>query len=98
MTHDGPEHGSVEEAAERLISLAEAAEVCGLSAAHLRRLVRSRLIWGKKIGRNWVKTEDAVREYLAQDRRPGPKPGDRPLDVKVHHVSPVLGLLLDHKK
>ena len=24
MTHDGPEHGSVEEAAERLISLAEA--------------------------------------------------------------------------
>ena len=40
MTYDGPEHGSVEEAAERLISLAEAAEVCGLSAAHLRRLVR----------------------------------------------------------
>jgi excisionase family DNA binding protein len=74
MTHDGPEHDSVEEAAERLISLAEAAEVCGLSAGYLRQLVRSRLIWGKKIGRNWVTTEEAVREYLAQDRRPGPKP------------------------
>jgi hypothetical protein len=73
MTHDGPEHGSVKEAAERLISLAEAAEVFGLSAAHLRRLVRSRLIWGKQIGRYWVTTAEAVAEYLAQDRRPGPR-------------------------
>ena len=77
MTHDGPEHSSVEEAAERLMSLAEAAEVCGLSAAHLRRLVRNRLIWGKKIGRNWVTTAETVAEYLAQDRRPGPKPRER---------------------
>ena len=73
MTHDGPEHGSVQEAAERLISLAEAAEVCGLSAGYLRQLVRNRAIWGKKIGRNWVTTEEAVAEYLAQDRRPGPR-------------------------
>ena len=74
MTRDVPEHGSVERAAERLISLAEAAELCGLSAAHLRRLVREGNIWGKKIGRNWVTTEEAVAQYLAQDRRPGPKP------------------------
>lgn len=31
MAHDGPEHDSVEEAAERLISLAEAAELFELS-------------------------------------------------------------------
>jgi len=73
MTHDGPEHGSVEDAAERLISLAEAAEVCGLSAGYLCQLVRDRVIWGKKIGCNWVTTAEAVAEYLAQDRRPGPR-------------------------
>jgi hypothetical protein len=31
-------------------------------------------LWGAKIGRNWVTTEQAVRAYLARDRRPGPKP------------------------
>ena len=65
MAHDGPEHGSVEEAAERLISLAEAADVCGLSAGYLRQLVRNRVIWGKKIGRNWVTTEEAVTAILS---------------------------------
>ena len=74
MTRDAPEHGSVEEAAGKLISLAEAAELCGLSAGYLRQLVRNGVIWGKKIGRNWVTTAEAVGEYLAQDRRPGPKP------------------------
>jgi hypothetical protein len=83
MTHDGPEHGSVEEAAERLVSLAEAAEICGLSAAHLRQLVRNRLIWGKKIGRNWVTTEEAVREYLAQDRGLTRRLADRPYGARL---------------
>jgi excisionase family DNA binding protein len=62
-----------EEAARKLISLAEAANISGLSQAHLRLLVRQGKIWGTKIGRNWVTTEEAVREYLATDRRPGPK-------------------------
>ena len=57
-----------------LITLPEAAELCGLSHSHLRLLVRNGQIWGKRIGRNWVTTEQAVNEYLAQDRRPGPKP------------------------
>ena len=74
MTHDGPEHGSVEEAAERLISLAEAAELFELSHSHLRKLVREGKIWGKQIGHYWATTEEAVAKYLAQHRRPGPKP------------------------
>ena len=57
-----------------LITLPQAAELCGLSHSHLRLLVRKGEIWGKRIGRNWVTTEQAVNEYLAQDRRPGPKP------------------------
>ena len=56
-----------------LISLKEAAEICELSHDHLRRLAGKGDLWAKKIGRDWVTTERAVREYLARDRRPGPK-------------------------
>jgi excisionase family DNA binding protein len=59
---------------DELISLQEAAELSGLSAGHIRLLVRRGAIWGTKIGRNWVTTAQAVEEYLAQDRKPGPKP------------------------
>ena len=60
-------------AAEDLISLTHAAEISGLSRSHLRLLVRTGTIWGIKIGREWLTTEEAVREYAATDRRPGPK-------------------------
>jgi excisionase family DNA binding protein len=59
-----------------LITLREAAELSGLSASHLRLLVRRGDIWGVKLGHNWVTTAEAVDDYLAQDRRPGPKPKD----------------------
>lgn len=57
-----------------LITLEEAAELSGLSPSHLRLLVRRGDIWGKKLGHNWFTTAQAVREYVARDRRPGPKP------------------------
>jgi len=57
-----------------LIPLSIAANISGLSPSHLRLLVSSEEIWGQKIGRNWVTTEQAVRDYLARDRKPGPKP------------------------
>ena len=59
---------------DELISLPDAAELSGLSAGHLRLLVRRGDIWGVKLGRNWVTTAQAIEEYLARDRRPGPKP------------------------
>ncbi|MCP4420957.1 MAG: helix-turn-helix domain-containing protein [Chloroflexi bacterium] len=59
---------------DELISLSEAAELTGLSASHLRLLVRQGEIWGRKLGRNWLTTEQAAREYLAQENKPGPKP------------------------
>jgi hypothetical protein len=65
---------SLQPVLDELISLHEAAEVSGLSPNHLRLLVSSGEIWGKKIGRNWVTTALAVKDYLARDRRPGPKP------------------------
>ena len=52
---------------EELISLREAAERSGLSASHLRLLVRRGDIWGMKLGRNWVTTAQAVEQYVARD-------------------------------
>ena len=57
-----------------LISLQEASEFSGLTTGYLRRLIRQNNLWGKKIGRNWVTTEQAIRQYLALERKPGPKP------------------------
>ena len=72
MPDDASKSGS-DEAARQLISLAEAAELSGLSQGHLRLLVSTEKLWGTKIGRDWVTTEAAVKEYLATERRPGPK-------------------------
>ena len=57
-----------------LISLQEASEHSGFSQAHLAHLIREGYMWGKKIGRNWVTTEQAVNEYLSHRNKPGPKP------------------------
>jgi hypothetical protein len=57
-----------------LLPLNTAAERCGLSASHLRLLVRQGEVWGIKLGRNWLTTEAAVRLYLARAVKPGPKP------------------------
>ena len=59
-----------------LISLQEASKLSGLSHDHLRRLAGQGKLWAKKIGRNWVTTEQAVREYLSVERRSGPKKKD----------------------
>ena len=59
---------------EDLISLKEAASLSGLSHDHLRRLAGRGDLWAKKIGRDWLTTQKALEEYLAQERRPGPKP------------------------
>ena len=61
-----------------LIPLTEAAEFSGLTTGFLMRLLRNNEIWGMKFGRNWVTTKKAVREYLARDRKRGPKPKNAP--------------------
>lgn len=61
-------------ALDDLISLSEAAKLSGLSPNHLRLLVSNGVIWGKKLGRNWVTTAQAVEEYIQLDRKTGPKP------------------------
>jgi hypothetical protein len=58
---------------EELISLQEAAKLSGLSQPHLALMIRKGVLWGKKIGRNWITTESAITDYLARNRKPGPK-------------------------
>ena len=57
-----------------LITLSEAAELSGLSHSHLRLQVRNGEIWGKKMGRDWFTSVQAVKEYMSRERKPGPKP------------------------
>jgi excisionase family DNA binding protein len=78
MAHDVDDEVSDQPSLEDLISLREASELSGLSAGHLRFLASRGEIWAAKLGRNWVTTAKAVEQYLAQDRRPGPKPQEPP--------------------
>jgi hypothetical protein len=55
----------------KLISITRASEISGLTPGYLRRLLRNEVMEGKKIGRDWFTTEEAIREYLDQERRPG---------------------------
>ena len=62
---------------DELISLQKAVKLSGLTRQHLALLIRQGELWGNKLGgRYWYTTEEAVREYLARDRRPGPKSQD----------------------
>jgi len=69
MEHDCEDY---QPSIDELISLKDAAEFSGLSHDHLRRLAGQGEIWAKKIGRNWLTTEQAIKEYLSRNRRPGP--------------------------
>ena len=73
MTPNGEDNNSKKPSLDDLISLREAAQLSGLSASHLRLLVSRGDMWGIKLGQNWFTTAQAVQEYVAQDRRPGPK-------------------------
>ena len=74
MSDQTKKRDSLEGLTSKLISVAEASRISGLSASHVRKLLRDGEIEGVKIGRDWSTTEEAIRQYLKQDRRPGPKP------------------------
>lgn len=57
----------------QIISLEQASQLFGLSHGHLALLIRKKLLWGIKIGRNWLTTEQAIKDYLASNPKPGPK-------------------------
>ena len=60
-----------------LVTLAEASARTGYTVQHLRRLLRQGKISGRRFGRTWVTTLEAVEAYRSTDPKPGPKPGSR---------------------
>jgi excisionase family DNA binding protein len=56
-------------AKQELISLAEAAVLFGLSSSHLRRLAERGDIEAAKIGRNWVTTRQAIKQYVGDNEK-----------------------------
>ena len=73
MNPPPPQSGADQPPLDQLLSLSDAAERRGLSASHLGLLVRTGQLWGVKLGASWYTTEAAVRDYQAQDHKPGPK-------------------------
>ena len=71
MSTEGEEPQSAEGLAAKLISVTEAAEISNLTTRYIRRLIKEERIWGAKIGRNWLTTEKAIRDFLQTERRPG---------------------------
>jgi excisionase family DNA binding protein len=55
------------------ISSREAAEYTGYSQGHICYLLAKGLVKGRKFGRDWFTTQEALDEYLATGPRPGPK-------------------------
>lgn len=65
------------ELSAKLITVTEASaiEVSGerLSSRQIQRLIKEEKMAGIRLGRNFFTTREAVRDYLRQDRRTGPK-------------------------
>jgi excisionase family DNA binding protein len=55
------------------ISTVAAAEKYSLTPSYVARLARTHVIRARKFGRDWIIDEEALRAYLAQPRRTGPK-------------------------
>jgi excisionase family DNA binding protein len=59
---------------KELITFSEAARLSGFTDRHLRKLASENQLWAIKLGRNWFTTTQAIKEYLAKNRKRGPKP------------------------
>jgi len=55
------------------ISVKEAAEYTGYTPRHIRHLLAGEQLEGRKFGRDWFTTKEALDEYLATNPRPGPR-------------------------
>jgi len=74
---EGDQFQFFRELASKLITVTEASaiEMHGerLSSRQIQRLIKEEKMPGIRLGRNFFTTREAVRNYLRQDRRTGPK-------------------------
>jgi excisionase family DNA binding protein len=55
------------------ISAKEAAKYTGYTPRHICYLLANGLVEGRKFGRDWFTTKEALDRYLATNPRPGPR-------------------------
>ena len=60
---------SLTDITSKLIWVAKASQMSGLTPSYIRCLLHQDVIAGQKIGRDWFTTKEAIREYLKQVRR-----------------------------
>ncbi len=72
------------------ISTIAAAEKYSLSPSYVARLARNHIIRARKFGRDWIVDEQALRDYLAQPRKTGPKPQSKE-PSEIHEVGELNG-------
>ena len=74
MPGEGEDPKFPKELASKLITVTEASRLSKLTPSYIRRLLRNGSLEGEKVGEIWLTSEEAIRDYLKKDRRPGPKP------------------------
>ena len=62
---------------EEYITVTQAAQLSGLTARQIQRLLKRGVIDGFRPGREWLVRPSAVMAYLRQERKPGRKPKSR---------------------
>ena len=55
------------------ITTPEASQRSGLSKVHLARLLRSGVLEGVQLGREWLVYVDSLEKYISVPHKPGPK-------------------------
>jgi excisionase family DNA binding protein len=56
------------------ISTIDASKKYNLTASYVARLARRNVIRARKFGRDWIIDEAALKIYITQPHKPGPKP------------------------
>ena len=52
---------------ERIYSVAETAQKMGVTPQYVRKLIRSEALAATGVGKQWVVSEDALREYFKRN-------------------------------
>jgi len=67
---------------ERYTSVNAASKASGISASHIRRLLVSGTVKGRKLGRDWIVDSESLMEFASNRPKRGRKSSHQPLDKK----------------
>lgn len=63
---------------EGYVTTAQAARIIRCNASRVRQLLLEGKLQGEKVGRDWLVLEASAKAYRDADRKPGPKPAEKP--------------------